>query len=192
MELDLPSDDRARTGERREDRENARAHPIRQHGDSLSAKHEGRADHRRRDLAEEPCATRPTARNRPNHCKGRQVFERKANGPSRRRATVANLDRERRKCAGKRAFPGDTYRRGLRPKREFQRANGPAATDAERRFAGAEAAEGETIGQRRPARPTIKIAQIPNERLSPGAIFAADRIAGERAQCAFCLWKTTL
>ena len=45
-------------------------------------------------------------------------------------------------------FKGRPGRLGVHPKRKFQRANGPAATDAERRFAGTEAAEGETIRQR--------------------------------------------
>jgi hypothetical protein len=37
-----------------------------------------------------------------------------SNGRSRREATVADPDRERREWAGKRAFPSDTYMPGLR------------------------------------------------------------------------------
>ena len=43
----------------------------------------------------------------------------RSDGGSRRKATVADRDRERRKWAGKRALPSDIYRRGLRPKNAF-------------------------------------------------------------------------
>ena len=42
---------------------------------------------------------------------------------SRRRAAVADCDRESRKWAGKRALPGDTYRRGVRPNIRRERLN---------------------------------------------------------------------
>ena len=46
---------------------------------------------------------------------GNDRNSRDADGRSRREAAVADRDRERRKWARKRAFPGDTYRRGPRP-----------------------------------------------------------------------------
>ncbi len=46
------------------------------------------------------------------------VFQR-----NRRRAAVADCDRESRKWAGKRALPGDTYRRGVQPNIRRERLN---------------------------------------------------------------------